>query len=215
MRIYIHVKRLIDFCGALFGLLLLSPVLLVIALLVRLQMGAPVLFKQQRPGLYGKPFLMLKFRSMTDARDDAGNLLSNRERLTRLGNFLRKTSLDELPELINVLKGEMSLVGPRPLAVCYLPYYTVEEMRRHDVKPGITGWAQVNGRNSLTWEEKFKYDLEYVDHQSFFLDVRILMRTVVCVLKRSDIGERGVGIRIDFDVYRKKQQETNNKSDES
>jgi len=198
-------KKLIDVCGALFVLILLSPVLLIVAVWIRLQMGTPILFKQQRPGLHGKPFDMWKFRTMTNAKDGNGQLLPDVQRVTWLGNFLRKTSIDEFPELINVLKGEMSLVGPRPLAMIYLPYFTKEEMRRHDVKPGITGWAQVNGRNSLTWEEKFKYDLEYVNHPSFFFDIKIIMLTMICVLKRSGIGERGVGVGIDFDEYRRHQ----------
>ena len=205
-------KRLLDLAIALPALLALSPVFAILAILVRLRLGSPVLFAQQRPGLHGQPFVMWKFRTMTDARDEHGNLLPDKERMTRLGNFLRKTSLDELPELLNVFKGDMSLIGPRPLAMIYLTYYTVEEMRRHDVKPGITGWAQVNGRNSLTWEEKFAYDLDYVNRQSFFLDVKILARTVGYILKRSDIGERGVGAVIDFHEYRKKQRETNQPS---
>jgi lipopolysaccharide/colanic/teichoic acid biosynthesis glycosyltransferase len=199
------LKRFIDISGALFGLIVLSPVLLMTAVWIRLTMGTPILFRQQRPGLHGKPFDMLKFRTMTNAKDENGNLFPDEKRLTKFGNFLRKTSIDELPELFNVLKGEMSLVGPRPLAMCYLPYYTEEEMKRHNVKPGITGWAQVNGRNSLIWEEKFKYDIEYVKNQSFYFDVKILFMTVLCVLRHSDIGVRDIGTMIDFDKYRGKQ----------
>lgn len=200
------LKRLTDILGSLLGLLLLSPMMLLVALLIRLRMGTPVLFKQQRPGLHGKPFDMYKFRTMTNAKDENGELLPDAQRMTRLGSFLRKTSLDELPEIINVLWGEMSLVGPRPLAMIYLPYFTKEEMKRHDVRPGMTGWAQVNGRNSLAWEEKFKFDIEYVERRSFAFDLKILLLTVLCVLRRSDIGERGIGAGIDFDEYRRKQQ---------
>jgi len=207
---YCCIKRLFDICASFFALLLLSPILLIVVVLVRLRIGSPILFCQQRPGLRGKPFYMLKFRTMTNARDKNGNPLPDKDRLTKLGNFLRKTSLDELPELINVLKGDMSLVGPRPLAMCYLPYYTEEELHRHDVRPGITGWAQVNGRNSLSWDEKFRYDLEYIANKSFCFDLKILFLTVICVFQRSDIGERGVGTGIDFDVYRKKQNQQDN-----
>ncbi len=151
-------------------------------------MGAPVLFRQTRPGLRGKPFIMYKFRTMTDERDPQGNLLPDEQRLTRLGRFLRSTSLDELPELINVLKGDMSLVGPRPLLMKYLDRYTPEQFRRHEVKPGITGWAQVNGRNALTWEEKFKLDVWYVDNWNLWLDFKILLMTLVKVFRREGIG---------------------------
>jgi len=181
------IKRLIDLCGALFGLLLLSPVLLVVALLVRLQMGSPVLFKQQRPGLHGKPFDMLKFRTMTNAKDDNGQLLPDAQRVTWFGNFLRKTSIDELPELINVLKGDMSLVGPRPLLMRYFPYYTDKEMRRHDVRPGITGLAQINGRNLLNWDERLRMDVEYVEHHNLMLDLWIIFKTLGKVLGQKDV----------------------------
>ena len=182
------LKRLIDIVGALIGLLLLSPVLLVVVLLIRLQMGNPVLFKQQRPGLHGKPFFMYKLRTMSDAKDENGELLSDEKRLTWLGNFLRKSSIDEFPELINVLKGEMSLVGPRPLLMQYLPLYTSEQNRCHDVKPGLTGWAQINGRNAISWEQKFVYDVWYVDHRSFWLDVKILFLTVWKVVRHDGIS---------------------------
>ncbi|MDW8103884.1 MAG: sugar transferase, partial [Armatimonadota bacterium] len=156
------LKRLLDLLGASIGIVLTAPIMLLIAALIRLTMGKPVLFRQMRPGLHGKPFVMLKFRTMTDQRDAKGELLPDELRLTRFGKWLRSTSLDELPELFNVLKGEMSLVGPRPLLMEYLPRYTPEQARRHEVKPGITGWAQVNGRNALSWEEKFRLDVWYV-----------------------------------------------------
>lgn len=181
-------KRLLDIVGAGLGLILLGPLLLGVALAVRIGIGAPVLFRQWRPGFLGLPFLLIKFRSMTGERDALGRLLPDARRLTRLGRFLRASSLDELPELWNVLRGDMSLVGPRPLLVEYLPLYSPEQMRRHDVKPGITGWAQVNGRNALTWEEKFALDLWYVDNGSFFLDVKILLRTLGRVFARDGIG---------------------------
>lgn len=188
---YLHIKRLIDVLGAGMGLLLFAVPMLVIACLVRWKLGTPILFCQQRPGLHGKPFTMLKFRTMTDARDAQGNLRSDAERLTRFGRFLRATSLDELPELWNVMKGEMSLVGPRPLLMEYLPLYTPEQMRRHDVRPGITGWAQVNGRNLLTWEEKFTHDVWYVDHLSLSLDLQILWRTLLKIVQREGISQAG------------------------
>lgn len=173
-------------------ILLLSPplalVLIITAILVRFRLGAPVLFKQTRPGLNGKPFLLYKFRSMTDDRDQAGNLLSDEDRCPAFGRFLRSSSLDELPELWNVLKGEMSLVGPRPLLMEYLERYSKEQARRNDVLPGVTGWAQVNGRNAIPWSEKFKLDVWYVDHQSFPLDLKILWMTAVNVLKRDGIS---------------------------
>jgi len=184
-------KRLLDLALTVPALILLSPVLGLLALLVRLKLGLPVLFRQHRPGLHGQPFTMLKFRTMTDDRDAQGNLLPNEDRLTPFGQFLRSTSLDELPELINVLKGEMSLVGPRPLLMQYLDLYTPEQMRRHEVKPGITGWAQVNGRNDISWEEKFTLDVWYVDHQSLWLDLRIIAMTAWKVLKREDISRQG------------------------
>ncbi|WP_457627586.1 sugar transferase [Oceanithermus sp.] len=182
------LKRLIDVLVSLAVLALLSPLLVVLAIWIRITMGAPVLFRQTRPGLRGKPFIMYKFRTMTDERDPQGNLLPDEQRLTRLGRFLRSTSLDELPELINVLKGDMSLVGPRPLLMKYLDRYTPEQFRRHEVKPGITGWAQVNGRNALTWEEKFKLDVWYVDNWNLWLDFKILLMTLVKVFRREGIG---------------------------
>jgi len=184
-------KRFFDFSASLAALLLLSPVLLLLALLVGVKLGSPVFFTQTRPGLHGQPFEMIKFRTMTNARADNGTLLPDCERLTCFGRYLRSTSLDELPELLNVLKGEMSLVGPRPLLMDYLPLYSPEQARRHEVKPGITGWAQVNGRNAISWEDKFQLDVWYVDHQSFWLDLKILFLTVKRVFQRSGISAYG------------------------
>ena len=181
-------KRLLDLALGVPTLILLSPVLLLVYLAVRLKLGLPVLFRQQRPGLHGQAFTILKFRTMTDARDERGELLSDAERLTNLGSFLRGTSLDELPELLNVVSGDMSLVGPRPLLTRYLARYTPEQMHRHDAKPGITGWAQINGRNAIAWEEKFALDTWYVDHLSLGLDLKILLLTAWKVLKREDIN---------------------------
>jgi sugar transferase EpsL len=184
-------KRLLDLALTLGALIFLWPVLVLAALLVRLKLGAPILFRQQRPGRYGQPFTLYKFRTMTDAYDAQGALLPDAQRLTPFGRFLRSTSLDELPELINVLKGDMSLVGPRPLLMKYLDRYTPEQMRRHEVLPGITGWAQVNGRNALTWEQKFELDRWYVDHQSFWLDVKIIILTLWKMLKQEGINQPG------------------------
>ena len=184
-------KRFFDFLLSLAAMLLLSPVLLLLVLLVRAKLGPPVFFTQTRPGLHGQPFQMIKFRTMTNARADNGTLLPDCERLTCFGRYLRSTSLDELPELLNVLKGEMSLVGPRPLLMDYLPLYSPEQARRHEVKPGITGWAQVNGRNAISWEDKFQLDVWYVDHQSFWLDLKILFLTVKRVFQRSGISAYG------------------------
>ena len=184
------------------GVLVLSPLLMVIALIVRIKLGPPILFKQKRPGLHGAPFTIYKFRTMSDASDEKDNLLSDVDRLTQLGRFLRATSLDELPELFNVIKGEMSLVGPRPLLMQYLDRYTPEQARRHDVKPGITGWAQINGRNAITWEEKFKLDVWYVDNQSFWLDIKIIFMTIVKVLKREGISADGQATMQEFDPPR-------------
>ena len=184
-------KRAFDIIVSASGLLVLLPVLLFISWQVRRKMGSPVLFRQVRPGLHGKPFEMVKFRTMRDAVDAQGNLLPDAERLTSFGNFLRASSLDELPELWNVLKGEMSLVGPRPLLMDYLPLYSQEQARRHEARPGVTGWAQVNGRNALSWDEKFKLDVWYVDHQSFWLDLKILFLTVKKVLVKEGISAEG------------------------
>ncbi len=184
-------KRLLDLVLVIPALILLAPVLACVALLVRLRLGSPVLFRQERPGIHGKPFTIMKFRTMTDARDDAGKLLPDDQRLTRFGRWLRSTSLDELPELFNVLKGDMSLVGPRPLRMRYLSRYTPTQMRRHEVRPGLTGWAQVNGRNTLSWEERFELDVWYVDHQTMWLDLHIIALTVQKVLKREGISQQG------------------------
>ena len=181
------VKRLVDVLASAGGLLVLSPVLLAVAVAVRWSMGSPVLFRQVRPGRHAVPFAMYKFRTMRDAHDENGNPLPDGERLTSVGRFLRKTSLDELPELINVLRGDMSLVGPRPLLMRYLPYYTPREQRRHDVRPGITGWAQVNGRNTARWAERLEMDVWYVEHQSLWLDLKVLARTAASLL-----GQKGV-----------------------
>ena len=185
------MKRLFDLTATVLGLLMISPLLLVTGLLARIKHGSPVLFCQQRPGLGRKPFMMYKFRTMTDERDVDGNLLPDEQRMTRFGKYMRSSSLDELPELINVLKGEMSLVGPRPLLMEYLPLYTPAQDRRHEALPGITGWAQVNGRNALSWEDKFKLDVWYVDNRSLWLDVKILFLTVWKTLKREDINQEG------------------------
>lgn len=180
-------KRMLDLLVIFMTSPLWLPVLLLVAITNWLVLGRPVLFCQQRPGLGGEPFTIYKFRTMTDERDDQGNLLPDADRLTAFGNFLRSTSLDELPELFNVLKGDMSLIGPRPLLMEYLPRYTTEQMRRHEVRPGITGWAQVNGRNALTWEEKFQMDVWYVEHCSFWLDLKILWLTFMVLMKREGI----------------------------
>ncbi|RTH97958.1 UDP-galactose phosphate transferase [Thermus scotoductus] len=185
------LKRALDVIGASFALLVFGPVMLYIALRIWREMGSPVLFRQVRPGLHGRPFVMYKFRTMTEERDAQGKLLPDEKRLTRLGRFLREHSLDELPEFFNVLKGDMSLVGPRPLLMEYLDRYTPEQARRHEVKPGITGWAQVNGRNALTWEEKFRLDVWYVDNWNLLLDLKILFLTLVKVLRREGISAEG------------------------
>jgi sugar transferase EpsL len=185
------MKRLLDFLISLVALVLLSPLMLGVAVLVRLKLGSPILFRQTRPGLGGRPFEMVKFRTMRDAYDADGKPLPNAERMTRFGRVLRATSLDELPELWNVVKGDMSLVGPRPLLMEYLPLYTPYQARRHEVRPGVTGWAQVNGRNALTWEEKFELDVWYVDNRSVWLDLGILFLTVKKVAVREGIAHDG------------------------
>ena len=185
------MKRLFDLIIAFSTLLILLPVIIVVAVLIRFKVGSPILFTQERPGLNGKVFKMMKFRSMLDGKDKHGNLLPDDERMTKFGAFLRSTSLDELPGLFNVLKGDMSLVGPRPLLVQYLPLYSSEQARRHNVRPGITGWAQVNGRNAISWEQKFKLDVWYVNNQSFLLDIKILLLTVKKVFVREGISADG------------------------
>lgn len=191
-------KRWLDILIAVPGLILLSPIIACIAILVRVKLGRPVLFRQQRPGLHGYPFYMAKFRSMTDARDSTGKLLPDEERLTSFGRLLRSTSLDELPELWNVVVGDMSLVGPRPLLMQYLSRYTIEQMRRHDTRPGITGWAQVNGRNALSWEDKFELDVWYVDHLSWLLDLKIMLMTFHRIVKREGISQTGQATAAEF-----------------
>jgi lipopolysaccharide/colanic/teichoic acid biosynthesis glycosyltransferase len=184
-------KRLFDIVIAGLSLVLLAPLMLLTAVSVAALLGRPVLFKQQRPGLHGRPFWLIKFRTMRDARDAQGKALPDAERLTGFGRLLRKTSLDELPELWNVLRGDMSLVGPRPLLMEYLPRYTDEQMRRHEALPGITGWAQVKGRNRLSWEDKFALDVWYVDHRSLWLDIRILAMTLLAVFRTDDVSQQG------------------------
>lgn len=185
------MKRIFDVIAAVFGLVALAPFYVVVALLIHCQLGSPVFFRQTRPGKNGKPFLMVKFRTMLDATDKHGNLLPDDQRMTPFGSFLRATSLDELPELWNVLKGDMSLVGPRPLLMEYLPLYSKEQYRRHEVRPGVTGWAQVNGRNAISWEDKFRLDVWYVDNQSPWLDLKILFLTIKKVLVRDGISGDG------------------------
>lgn len=191
-------KRLFDIVVASMTVVLLLPLLLLLGLLVRRNMGSPVLFRQRRPGLDGKPFVLRKFRTMTDATDSQGNALPEAQRLTDLGRFLRSTSLDELPELLNVLEGEMSLVGPRPLRMRYLERYSPEQARRHDVKPGITGWAQIHGRNAITWEERFALDVWYVDNWSLWLDLKILVGTLRTVVSREGIAQEGQATMEEF-----------------
>lgn len=196
-------KRMLDMALSLCGIIVLSPVYLVLWVLIRCKLGKPVLFTQERPGKKEKIFKLYKFRSMTDERDENGQLLPDEVRLTRFGKLLRSTSLDELPELFNILKGDMSLIGPRPLLVKYLPYYTEEERHRHDVRPGLTGLAQVNGRNALGWEDRFAYDLEYVEKCSLLMDLKVLGMTVGKVLKRTGTLSGADQTVADFDVYRK------------
>ncbi len=200
------VKRLLDIIISLCALIILSPLLLILWILVRIKLGKPALFAQERPGKDGKIFKLHKFRSMTDERDENGELLPDEVRLTRFGRIFRATSLDELPELFSILKGDMSLIGPRPLLVKYLPWYSEEESHRHDVRPGLTGLAQVNGRNALGWEDRFAYDLEYVNHLTFGMDIKIIAMTVGKVLKRSGTLSGADQTVADFDVYRKGQE---------
>lgn len=203
-------KRAIDIMCALLALIVFSWLYILVAVLVRIKLGSPVIFRQKRPGKNEKIFVLYKFRTMTDARDENGELLPDEVRLTKFGKFLRKTSLDELPEAVNILKGDMSVVGPRPLAVQYLPYYNECERGRHDVLPGLTGLAQVNGRNALAWEEKFNLDIEYVNKITFIGDISIVLKTIVKTLKRENIGTRGKDMPLDFDVHRRLQLEENN-----
>ena len=201
-----YFKRPLDIIFSLLGLIILSPILLITYVLAITFLGFPGIFRQERPGKDEKIFKLYKFRTMTDAKDKKGKLLPDEKRLTKFGKFLRSTSLDELPELLNILKGDMSFIGPRPLAVQYLPYYNNKEKHRHDVRPGLTGWAQINGRNNLTWENRFRLDIEYVNHITLDKDTKIILRTILKVLKRSDIAIRGTGQAVDFDAYRKAQQ---------
>ena len=192
------LKRIIDIIGALVGLIVSSPIMLIVSLIIYLTMGRPVFFKQLRPGMNGKPFVIYKFRTMLDLKDKDGNLLPDEKRITAIGRFLRSTTLDELPEFWNVLKGDMSLVGPRPLLMEYLPRYTPEQARRHNVKPGMTGWAQVNGRNAITWEEKFKLDVWYVDNWNIPLDLKIIFLTILKVFKREGVSAEGYATMPEF-----------------
>lgn len=187
--IYKYIKRILDIISSLLAIIILSPLLGMLTVIGAFEMKGNPFFTQERPGKDEKIFKLIKFRTMTNAKDKDGNLLSDAERLTKYGKFLRNTSLDELPELFNILKGDMSVIGPRPLLVQYLPYYTEEERHRHDVRPGLTGWAQVNGRNSLDWEHRFECDVEYVENLSFFSDVKILLKTIQKVIQRSDVAE--------------------------
>jgi sugar transferase EpsL len=194
----VNSRRVVDVVVASFALAVLSPVMSVVAIMVRFRLGTPVIFRQERPGLHGEPFMIVKFRSMRDDRGPDGALLADEARLTRFGRFLRSTSLDELPELVNVVRGEMSLIGPRPLRMAYLPLYSPQQSRRHEVKPGITGLAQVAGRNALTWDEKFALDLQYITQQSSWLDVRIVVRTIGQIFKFGDISAEGHATAPDF-----------------
>lgn len=194
-------KRFLDVLCSTAAWIALSPFLAVLVIIIRYHLGAPVFYKQTRPGLSGKLFRLYKFRTMTDARDDQGQLLPDGDRLTSLGRFLRTTSLDELPELYNIIKGDMSIVGPRPLLRQYLTRYTPEQARRHEVKPGLTGWAQINGRNAISWEDKFNYDVWYVDHRSLKLDMAIIVKTIEKVIKREGINQAGEASMCEFMGY--------------
>jgi sugar transferase EpsL len=203
-KIQLLIKRLFDIIFSLTLIILLAPLILFIALLIWVTMGRPILFRQRRVGYKGQVFTIYKFRTMTEERDEHGNLLPDEQRLTRFGRFLRETSLDELPELFNVLKGDMSLVGPRPLLVEYLPYYTPEERKRHNMRPGITGWAQVNGRNAITWDQKLALDVWYVDNWSLWLDFKIILMTIIKVIKREGISTNGYATAPRLDEVRGK-----------
>jgi sugar transferase EpsL len=196
-------KRLFDFFTALFLIILFMPIILCVALLVKIYLGSPILFKQLRPGLNAKPFYIYKFRTMTNKKDEQGNLLPEEKRVTRFGNLLRKYSLDELPQLFNVIKGDLSLVGPRPLFTKYLPYYTDREMKRHSVKPGITGLSQISGRNLLGWDERLELDVKYVEERSFWLDLKILLITVIKVFKKDGVAEFSNRPMLDLDEERR------------
>ena len=206
-----YIKRLLDIVLSIIAIILLSPIYIVVSILVLIFMGWPILFKQPRPGKNEKIFNMYKFRTMTNKKNKDGVLLSDEERINKFGKFLRTTSLDELPELFCILTGKMSIVGPRPLVVSYLPYYNDREKHRHDVKPGLTGLAQINGRNTLQWEERFEYNIEYVNNVPFKMDLKIIIYTIKKVFKREDIVLSGTGKIENFNIYRKKQFEKNNK----
>lgn len=198
-----HLKRLLDICGALCGLIVFAPIMLLVAIGVRITMGAPVIFRQKRPGLNEQPFYIFKFRSMKNGHDDHGRLLSDGDRLTKFGTFIRDYSLDELPQLINILRGDMSIVGPRPLLYDYFPYYSPTEMRRHEVRQGVTGWAQIHGRNNLNWDDKLAMDVWYVDHWSIWLDIKIIFSTVWMVLRRDGVKTDGHATFFRLDDARK------------
>lgn len=198
-----YIKRILDFVLSLVALIVLSPVLLIVAILVRVKLGSPVIFKQQRPGKNEKIFTLYKFRTMTDKKDENGNLLPDSERLTKFGKLLRSTSLDELPELVNILKGDMAIVGPRPLLVEYLPYYTEKEKHRHDVRPGLTGFAQTNGRNAVNWDKRFQLDIEYIKNITLKNDLNIILQTIKKVLKKEDILVGNEHVLLNFDEERK------------
>ena len=207
--IYKYIKRILDIISSLLAIIILSPLLAVTAVLVKTKLGSPVLFKQERPGKDEKIFTLMKFRTMTDERDENGELLPDEVRLTKFGKFLRSTSIDELPELFNILKGDMSVIGPRPLLVRYLPRYNEHQHRRHEVRPGLSGWAQVNGRNTVSWEDKFDMDVEYVDNYSMFMDIKILFMTVVNVLKHDGISSETSATMEEFMGLEAEQQEVN------
>ena len=202
--IYKYIKRILDIISSLLAIIVLSPLLGVLTVIGAFEMKGNPFFTQERPGKDEKIFKLVKFRTMTNAKDKDGNLLSDADRLTKYGKFLRNTSLDELPELFNILKGDMSVIGPRPLLVQYLPYYTEEERHRHDVRPGLTGWAQVNGRNNITWEEKFAWDVKYVNEMNLILDIKILFQTVFNVLKRDDVVVDSYEVEPNLDDVRRK-----------
>lgn len=198
-----YFKRPMDFILSLLAIIALLPVFIIIAVLVRIKLGSPIIFKQKRPGLHEKIFILYKFRTMKDERDENGNLLPDSLRLTKFGQFLRFTSLDELPELFNILKGDMSIVGPRPLMIQYLPYYSNEEKRRHEVRPGLSGLAQINGRNATTWEQRFKYDIQYIDTITFLGDIKIIFLTIIKVFKREGVTIVDKSFLEDFDIERR------------
>ena len=206
-----YLKRVLDVIFASVGIVVFFPIYILVAVMVRINLGSPIIFKQKRPGKDEKIFTMYKFRRMSDQKDKNGNLLSDKDRLTKFGRVLRSTSLDELPELFNILKGDMSIVGPRPLAIVYLEYYNEEEKKRHSVRPGLTGLAQINGRNLSNWDERFKNDIEYVENISFTNDFKIILKTIKKVLLKEDVVARGEGKTLDFHIYRQKQLEENNK----